>query len=71
MGEAGLLFVMLSNCIGLHLVFTKENLQTYLCLTAPPPARGATLLPGLFAAPTDVELAGTGYKTRTKFNTNF
>jgi len=29
------------------------------CLTVPP-ALGATLLPGLLAAPTEVELAGTG-----------
>jgi len=31
----------------------------FLCRTVPP-ARGATLFPGLFAAPTDVELAGAG-----------
>jgi len=31
----------------------------FLCLTVPP-VRGATLFPGLFAAPTDVELAGAG-----------
>jgi len=31
----------------------------FLCRTVPP-ALGATVLPGLLAAPTDVELAGTG-----------
>jgi len=36
----------------------------FLCLTAPPPARGATLFPGLFVAPTVVELAGAGISVR-------